>query len=169
MTTKRSVVGAIALIALTAVVTTGAMPASAGENRKQDSANQLVGSWEVVVDRPPPLSDLRSLQTFTRDGSSVENANGGTALRGPSHGAWEHVEGRLYASTIVFFRFNPQTGAYLGTQKINRTLRLSTDGDTFTGIGVSTLFDPAGNVIVSGLRAPEAGVRIRVERIPDQP
>lgn len=160
---NRTLVAVAAVIAAIATSAAGAIAAGAGGSAAQRSANQLAGSWDVAVDRPAPLSDLRSLQTFTRDGSVIEIANGGTALRTPSHGAWKRITGREYASTMVFFRFDPQTGAYLGTQKINRRITLAPDGASYEGVGVSTLFDPAGNVVVSGLRAPETGIRIRVE------
>src|SRR5262245_34006607 len=160
---NRSLVAVAAVIAAIATSAAGAIAAGAGGSATQRSGNQIAGSWDVAVDRPAPLSDLRSLQTFTRDGSVVEIANGGTAVRSPSHGAWKHVAGRDYASTIVFFRFDPQTGAYLGTQKVNRAITLAPDGASYEGVGVSTLFDPAGNVVVAGLRAPEVGVRIQVE------
>jgi hypothetical protein len=143
----------------------GALSAAAGDGQK-GKTDQLVGSWDVTVDRAEPLSDLRSLQSFVGSGSVIEMANAGTALRTQSHGAWERIAGRRYASTIVFFRFNPATGAYAGTQKINRTITLSADGDSFTGIGVSTLYNPDGSVFMENLRAPETGTRIRVERLP---
>jgi hypothetical protein len=162
VTRKRSLVAVVALVAAIALSAVGTMGAAAGGSA-QSARNTLAGSWDVAVDRPAPLSDLRSLQTFTENGSVVEIANGGATVRSPSHGAWKRVAGRDYASTIVFFRYDPQSGAYLGTQKINRTITLSQDGKSFTGIGISTLFDPAGNVLVSGLQAPETGTRIEVE------
>ena len=39
-------------------------------------------------------------------------------LRGPAHGAWEHVRGRVYADTHYFFRFE-STGTFL-SQKIKQ-------------------------------------------------
>jgi hypothetical protein len=157
---NRSLVAVVAVIAVSAI---GAITAAGGTSA-QSAGNTLAGSWDVVVDRSAPLSDLRSLQTITSDGLVVEIANGGTALRTSSHGAWERTGGRGYASTMVFFRFNPVTGAYLGTQKINRSMTLSLDGSSYEGVGVSTLYDPVGNVEVAGLRASETGVRIQVER-----
>jgi hypothetical protein len=161
--TKSFVVGA--LIAAIAMSALGATTTAAGNASAQSRANTFAGSWDVIVDRAAPQSDLRSLQTFTSDGSVVEIANGGTALRSPSHGSWERIAGHQYASTIVFFRYDPLTGAYLGTQKVNSALELSPDGGSFTGVALSTLYDAAGNVVVAGLRAEVAGVRIQVERV----
>jgi hypothetical protein len=169
MTRKRSVVGAVTVIALSAVAAAGAISAPAAEKPRKSAANQLLGTWDVTVNRQAPLTPLRSLQTYMSGGGVVEIANGGTALRSPSHGAWEHTAERLYSSTILFFRYEPQTGAYLGTQQVNSTLRLSQDGETFRAVALSVLRDPGGNVVLSGLRATVAGTRIHVERIPDQP
>jgi hypothetical protein len=155
----------VAVTALLAAVIGMSAVAYAGETQA-GKPNQLVGSWIVDVDRAEPLSDLRSLQTVVGSGSIVEMANGGVALRTQSHGSWERISGRRYASTLVFFRFNPQTGAYAGTQKINGTVTLSADGNSFTGIAVSTLYNPDGSVFMDNLRAPISGVRIQVERLP---
>ena len=169
MSRKTSVVGAIALIALTVIVAAGAMSAGAARNDlEHSSAHALVGSWDVTLTLPG-LPPGRVLATFDGDGGTVESANAPPALRGASHGAWERIEPDLFAVTRVFFRFNPQTGAYLGTQEVNATVRVAPDGETFTAVSVSELRDPAGNLVVGDLRGTAAGKRIHVERIADQP
>ena len=117
----------------------------------------------------PGLPPGRVLATFDGDGGTVESANAAPALRGASHGAWERIEPDLFAVTRVFFRFNPQTGAYLGTEHVNATVRVAPDGETFTAVSVSELRDAAGDLVVGDLRGTAAGTRIHVERIPDQP
>ena len=169
MARKTSVVGAIAVIALTVIVAAGAMSASAARNdREHSSAHAIVGSWDVTLTLPG-LPPGRVLATFDGDGGTVESANAAPALRGASHGVWERIEPDLFAVTRVFFRFNPQTGAYLGTQKVNATVRVAPDGETFGAVSVSELRDPAGNVVLAGLRGTAAGTRIHAEQIPDQP
>ena len=64
---------------------------------------------------------------------------------------------------MVFFRYDPQSGAFVGTQKIVSTFTLSPDGGSYSGVAVSTLYDPAGHVLLSGLTAGISGVRIHVE------
>ena len=169
MSTKTSVVGAIALIALIALIAAGAMSAGAARNDlEHSSAHALVGSWDVtltLLGLPPG----RVLATFDGDGGTVESANAPPALRGASHGAWERIEPGLFAVTRVFFRFSPQTGAYLGTQRVNATVRVAADSETFTAVSVSELRDPDGNLVVGGLRGTAIGKRIHVDRIPEQP
>lgn len=70
---------------------------------------------------------------------------------------------------MTLFRFDPATGAFLGAQRVDRTMELSQDGQSFKGVSLATVFDQAGNVVLSGLRAAETGGRIDVERIADQP
>jgi hypothetical protein len=161
MRNKATLVAVVAALALAG----GAM--AAARDGAQSSANALTGSWLVSVNRGPTLPPLSSLQSFSQGGAVIEAANT-VGNRGPSHGSWTHVRNRLYASTIVFFRFNAQ-GAFDGTQKIRRTLRLSNDGNRFTAVSISELRDAAGTVIAENLRATETAERIAVERIPDVP
>jgi predicted small secreted protein len=146
---------------------------SAQAQLKRAEGNSVEGSWIVTVTRVNPPANVpptfKSLMTFDSGGGMTETSNTGTTLRGPAHGSWERIDGRLYATTMLFFRFNPQTGAFAGTQKVNRSMRLSQDGQTFEAASLVTQYDPDGVVTVSGLRANEAGERIGAERIADQP
>jgi len=159
----RTSIAAVAAIALAALVTAGAISASAGDD---SSANQLVGSWELTVNRGPQLPPVKGLTTYDRGHSLIGTAN--VTVRGPAHGTWEHLSGRLYADTHVFFRFDA-TGAFLGSQRVKETLRLAPDGDSYTSVAISDQFDPNGNPTASGLRATITATRISVVRIPDEP
>jgi len=59
--------------------------------------------------------------------------------------------------------------AVAGTQEVNATEQVATDGETFTAVSVSELHDRAGNVVLAGLRGTAVGTRIHVEQIPDRP
>jgi hypothetical protein len=149
---------AFAAIAVGAVRSAGASSGDAG--------NQLAGTWRATVNRPAPLSAITSLQVYSADGSVIETAND-IGSRSASYGSWERVEGRVYAASAVFFRFDPQTGAQVATHKIDRTIRLSDDGQRFTAVARAVTYDMSGNVIAN-LRVPSTGERMQVERIPDQ-
>ena len=123
---KSKSLGAVALIALTATMAIGAS-SSAGASTRH-TGNKMAGAWIVHVVPPAPRAPVTSLQVYTRDGSVIESGNDGSASRSPAYGTWEHIEGRLYANTTVFFRFDPATGASIGSMKISRTIRLSPDG-----------------------------------------
>jgi len=169
MKSKRAVAAATALSALLAVVATAAVSASAAKSPlKASPGHALVGTWDVTLSiqgQPPG----RVLATFSGDGTTVESAAAPPALRGASHGVWERIEPGLFAVTRVFFRFNPQTGAFLGTQKVNATVRMASDRETFSAVSISEQRDPAGNLVLAGLRGTAAGTRMHVEQIPDRP
>jgi hypothetical protein len=157
----------VALLA-TAAIAAGAVSTASGDDSNGSAGNQLAGTWRVTVNRPAPLPPLTSLQIFTDDGSVIEDASEWSATRTPAFGSWERIEGRLYANTTVFFRFNPQTGALLGSQKISRTIRLSEDGQSVAIVARVSVLDPDGNVLAT-FPAAASGTRMPVERIPDQP
>jgi hypothetical protein len=161
---RKALTAAIVLTAMAALATTGAISATAADD--DSSANELVGSWELTVNRGPQLPPVKGMTTYTRGHSLIGTAN--VVVRGPAHGTWEHVSGRLYADTHIFFRFD-STGTFLGTQKIRETVRLAQDGDSYTAVAISDQFDPNGNLVASGLRATITATRIKVERIPDVP
>ena len=164
---NRAFVAAIAILALAMMV--AAVSASAAKTpRKAGAGYALVGTWDVTLSLPgqPPG---RVLATFAGDGTTVESAAAPPALRGASHGAWERIGPYLFSVTRIFFRFNPQTGAFLGTQKVNATVRVAQDGMTFTAVSISEQRDPAGNLVIGGLRGTAQGARLDVEQIPDRP
>jgi hypothetical protein len=102
------------------------------------------------------------------DGSWIETSNEPPATRSSQYGSWERVDGRLYASTGAILRFDPQTGAQIGSMKINRTMRLSQDGQSMAVVARATTYDLQGNVIAS-FPVVASGERLQVERIPDEP
>jgi len=115
------------------------------------------------------LAPQAGLHVYTDDGSFVESGSDASgAARSPQYGRWERVGGRLYAATGSFFRFNPQTRAHVGSMKINRTLRLSDDGQSFTAIARVLTLDLSGNVVSSFL-SRSTGERMQVERIAEEP
>ena len=168
MKRKRAVVTATAMVALGVLVQPLRCPHRRPRTRRRRVRHSLVGTWDVTLSIPgqPPG---RVLATFAGDGTTVESAAAPGTLRGASHGAWERIGPSLFSVTRVFFRFNPQTGAFLGTQKVNATVRVAQDRKTFTAVSISEQRDPAGNLIVGGLRGTAQGARLEVEQIPDQP
>jgi hypothetical protein len=168
MRTKRAIAAAVALVA-TLTVTAGAVSGVTGAKpRLHSAADQLAGTWIVKVNRPAPLPPLTSLQVFTRAGSMIENANEPSATRTEAYGSWKRLHGRLYATTTLFFRFNPQTGAWLGTTKVDRTIEVAQDGQSFTVVARVTMLDPGGNTIAT-FPATASGQRMQVEPIAGRP
>jgi hypothetical protein len=170
MISKKGLRRLAVVLTLTALVGAGAISAATGDDargRGRGLTDPLAGTWIGTVNRPAPLPALKSFQVFTSDGSVIEMASEAQALRSASYGSWEPLGGGLYAATMVFFRFDAQ-GTWLGTQKINRTIRLAPDGQTFSHVARVTTLDVNGNVLAS-FRAVASAERMAVERIPDQP
>lgn len=78
---------------------------------------------------------------------------------------------RKYRTTLVFFRYDPASEAYLGTVKIRNEIEVSHDGQLFTGVAYGELRDPAGNLLPGSntRRDTLTGHRINVEPLPSQP
>jgi hypothetical protein len=158
-----AVIGVLVAIAVSA----GAISASAGGDHH---GPKLVGTWMVSVDRPG-LPPLKSLQSYTGGHNVIEIANGGATVRSPSHGAWEKIGGRKYGSTVIFFRYDPVSGAYLGTLKIRHELEVAEDGQSFTGVAIGELRDANGNLLPGSNTRKDTvtAERINVEPLPDLP
>lgn len=157
---------ALVLVAL-ASIAFGAMSASADRGSASNRAGKLVGAWIVDVDRPG-LPALKSLQTYTVGHGVIETANSGAGARSAAHGAWQRVGPSTYAVTMVFFRYDPASGAYLGTVKLRREIEVAPDGQSFTGVSIGELRDPDGNLLPGSniRRDTEVGRRLNVEPLP---
>jgi hypothetical protein len=158
LTRTRKLIAALVAVIAAVVVTGGVIATAAASSR---SGNQLAGTWTVTLDRPAPLPPLASLQVYTGEGSMVESGND-SAARSPQYASWQRVAGRQYAATGLFFRFDPKTGAFVGKAKINRTIKLSSDGQSFTFQGRATVYDANGNVVVT-FPVSGSGQRLQVE------
>jgi hypothetical protein len=157
-----------AFVVVASAVAAGGVAAAQQDNDHRNGKRALVGTWDVTLTLPgaPPG---RVLATFNTGGTTVESAAASPSTRSASHGVWKRIGRDLFSVTRVFFRFNPQTGAYLGTTKVNATARVAPDGQTFAAVSLTELRDPAGNLVAGDLRGTATGVRMSVEQIPDRP
>lgn len=167
MTKVRTLLATAVLVVLAALFGAGAIATSAVAEPRSESDNQLAGTWNVTVDRPAPLPALKSVQVFTSSGSLIEMANESQASRTAQYGSWKRIDGRLYAATALFYRFDAQ-GNFVGTTKINKTIELGADGNTFQHIARVGVYD-ASDHLVSSVVARANGVRMPIERISDMP
>ena len=111
---------------------------------------------------------LKSLQTYTGSRNWWRPRTAGrqhAALR-MAHGGG--LVGATYASTVVFFRYDPTTGACAGTVKLRHTITLAKDGQSFPRMSVPEFRDPEGNLLPgsNARRDSVSGERINVEPIP---
>lgn len=168
MTLRRSMLAALAAVILT-LVATGAAATAGGpfQHGKRESGNQLVGTWKATVIRPAPLPPLQTLQVFTSRGVTIVVDNDPPATHTTQYGVWERMQGRLYAASGVFYRFNA-AGAFIGSQKIDRTIELGPDGNTYKQVARVTVLDANGDVVTT-FTARASAERMQVDRTGDLP
>jgi len=164
------VIGGLLLLAAL-VAATGL---ASGSATSSSEGHRLDGTWMVTVTRinPPPGLPVtfESLMSYTRGGVLIETSStSAAARRSPALGQWERIGNDLFATSMWFFRSDPATGANLGTQEVDRTVRLSADGDSFTAVAVVQQFDVDGNPVGAPLHATEVGERLAINPNPDQP
>ena len=120
MTSRMKVIATLAAVAAVIGVAAGTATGSSSNSH----ANQLAGTWVVTIQRPP-APPITVYQAWNSDGTYLSYSGNGTlgdspAGRSNEFGSWERVEGRLYASSGSWLRFNTQTGAHIGTTRIDR-------------------------------------------------
>ena len=163
---RLSLIFAGALLLAASLATGGTSSASSG-------GHGIEGTWQVTIhrDAPPPgqPADIEALMNYAADGTLTELSNSGILRRTVGYGEWERIGERLYASSHVSFTFNPTTGAWTGTSRLDRKVLLSEDGTTFVGVARLDVFDVDGNILVQDSRTTEFGRALEIVVIDDVP
>lgn len=152
------VVSTVAAVAMLAGGVSGALSAPA-----KHRPSQLAGTWlsTVTLLTPPPGVDptFLALDTFTRGGGLLVSSNqSNPSLRSLAHGEWSQTGNRRFASTFSWFRFDG-AGKPIGMQRVQRTMVLSADGNSFESTDTVQVLAPDGTVIASA-QATEVAYRI---------
>jgi hypothetical protein len=164
---KSGLMGLPLTIAL--VFFTVATPATQAEMdsgaHESDAAITIVGAWFSTV-TPTVIPPFVGLGTFTADGGMVNTTSLslGTPLESPGHGRWVRTGRRTY--DVTFFTVTADAaGNHILTSKVRAKLRLSADGNEFTGVFQVDVFDPNGGLLASDTGAIRSR-RIEVEPLP---
>ena len=150
-----------ALGALAALVSpTVACAQQASAQQANGNAEGLEGAWHVITTpegpgAPPPLPVLI---VFAAGGGLVDS---GRPPGTPGFGAWVRSGANTFALTFLALRFDPQ-GHVAGTTKVRAQANLSADGNTYTGPGLTELFDATGTLLAS-FKSTAQATRITVE------
>jgi len=158
---KRIVPAAALVVAVLAVGVAGAL--SATSKGKDKEGARLTGTWltTVTLVNPPPGIDatFQALDTFVAGGGIlVSSSQSHPTMRSLAHGNCSHTSARQYACTFVWFRFDP-TGAYLGMQRVRRTMTVSQDGNSFESTDTIDVLAPDGTVVAT-IQGSETGARL---------
>lgn len=132
---------------------------------RQQQAQQLEGSWEMIVTPvpppgAPPLPSRHLYTSFARGGVYI-GFDRSAPFGSPQHGVWEHQGGNEFAWTFAGDNFDVM-GNFLGTIKLRAKITM-TGRDTFVGVANPQVRDAAGNVIL------DACSTFRAERIKAEP
>ena len=126
-------------------------PTARADNDESD--NGLKGTWrlQVTVRNCQTGDALRTfpvLFTFATGGTlTVATAGQPPALTTPGLGVWRHMNGHAYSAVSEAFVFTP---AGVQTHRLTRAIEIGNDADEFTDTIALEIFDPNGNLIVTG-------------------
>jgi hypothetical protein len=167
--TRKPVVASLVVVALTIMVAAGAAVAPAGTaTNRHSSGKDLIGTWVSTIILPAPAPPLRSMSVYHAGGTAVETSSEPPGTRSQMFSTWKRIGNRLYAATGQRVIFNPTTGAFQGTRRINRTIELERDGESLKSVARVTTLDPEGNVVAT-FTARTSAQRMQLEPIPDLP
>jgi len=147
-------------IALSVILTTSGAFADNGEHgwNPAQHSRTIIGAWEVEVtvrfDAPecttsPPVpfgpNPFPSLNTFHLGGTMSETGSRSPpSARSPGHGVWERTGHRTYDARYTFQGFD--ANGFLATNMdVRSAIKLSADGNTFTGVSRLLFGDISGN------------------------
>ena len=126
------------------------------QSESAEAHNGLQGTWRLQVTvrncqtGDPLRPTFPALITFAKGGTlTLTTAGQIPALFTPGLGVWRHSEGNTYSAVSETFVFSP-AGAWIQTHRLTRAIEVSIDGDAFTDTVALEIFDPNGNVIVTG-------------------
>ena len=154
----------IALVLLTAATPTTQAEMVSGAPGK-GAVKTLVGAWFSTV-TPTVIPAFVGLGTFTADGGMVNTTSLslGAPLESPGHGQWIKTGPRTY--DVTFFTVSADAaGNHILTSKVRAKLRLSADGNEFTGVFQVDVLDPNGEPLGSDTGTIRSR-RIEVEPLP---
>jgi hypothetical protein len=165
--TKKALLTLAVLLAMSAIATSAALAATSHDHARTSATpngQQLNGTWTTTVqltDAPPGApTSFNALDTFLPGGSLLVSSSAPSpALRTLAHGTWIRTGDHRFASTFVWFRFDP-TGQYVGTQRVSRTMVLAKDGASFQASDIVQVVSPTGAVVAT-IHGMESGTLLR--------
>jgi len=146
----------ISLVSVTAAATSLLIQACGGSAQagSAPAPDPIQGTWSSAV----TIKDCTSGAVLKQFGGTSLFHYGGTLSadntmpvpsRGAAFGVWQAGSGGQYTADIWFYRFNAD-GTVAGTQKVERTLTLSADGNALNGPLTLQVLDSTGTVVQRG-------------------
>ena len=168
MNASKRLVSALAF----AVVTAGSSGYAAATERERDTNNrhpEIVGMWITTYYVGPfngpgtPVVDL-AIQQFSSDGNELMNSQPFPPVVGNvCFGVWKALGHRTFKVRHIGWTYTTNN-IFEGTARINVTLTVSANGDTYSGTHTTVVIDPNGNVLPgSAVEGDVRAVRFEVE------
>ena len=125
-----------------------------------EAGRTLVGSWDVTVtprdcatgDPAPFPPPFYGMQTYNLGGTMTESdagIPGNPIKRVGGQGVWANTGGREYSLAWRVYNFNPD-GSPAGKDVIRDVITLGKDGNSYSSTGTVEIYDPAGNLLLTG-------------------
>ena len=154
-----------ALVTVAAAATTLLIQACGGNAEAQTAsdANPIEGVWESSITIKDCTSGavvraFKGESLFHRGGSLTADNSLPVPSRSVAYGNWKQNAGAGYTANFRFLRFNPD-GTLAGSQKVSRSLTLSSDLNSLTGTLTGQVIDNA-DVVLQPICGSETAVRI---------
>lgn len=147
--------GRAAVLVLAGMLLLGSVLTARAQSEGNNSQRGLVGAWRLQLtvrdcNTGQALRTFPAVFTFAKGGTATVITTGQLpSLATPGLGAWRHARGHNYSAVTDAFVFSPD-GVWIQTHRLTRAIEVSIDGDAFTDTVALQIFDPNGNVIVTG-------------------
>ena len=166
-----TVKGLVRLVALASVLglmlISSELPVASKAAQGEQDAGKLEGSWNIVITGTP----FRILRTITEGGVVDAYAfppitpTAGALVNSGGHGNWKKIGPRTYAVTVLYFQLNPALNPTFNILdsigKVDETIEVSQDGQTYTSVFSTLITFPNGGTITNG--GTTSAQRINVE------
>lgn len=112
----------------------------------------IQGVWDSTVTLSPctnpsvVLARFRALNQFNAHGSLIATSQ---VAQPPSLGMWEWLGGGHFRAKFRFQRFGAG-GVFEGLTQVTREIQLAPDGNSFTGVVATELFDLTDTLFAQG-------------------
>ena len=156
MKPKLSAYAIPASVLLLTLLLAAAIPAQAENN------NNIAGTWTGMWSSTQGGPQFVLMSQFNSDGNFNASETDEFAV---TQGVWQRVEPRIFALTAYQFDFPALGQPYDGVFKVNAKLKLSKDGESFSGNAHLEFRDPNGVLLFTD-DAIMTGYRVHVLVVP---
>ena len=115
-----------------------------------DRRHAIEGAWssEVTITNCQGTTErqFQALNLFQAGGTLTDTDNQPPTTHGPAIGTWRHHGGATFSSVFQFYRFNSD-GSFAGSNRVERTITMGADRNSFTSTIDVSVLDPMGTQV----------------------